>query len=153
MYKAAYITPLLEKPGLYATDVRSYQPISNLSVVSKLLERLVAQQLTDYLKTKDLLPLYQSACQPFQSTETAVLHVLSEILTAVDREDVSTLILLNLSAAFDTVDHDILLRRLQYSYGVTGSAVRCSHVSAVGLHAFAWVRTNHPLSTLFAAFR
>jgi Reverse transcriptase (RNA-dependent DNA polymerase) len=124
VYKAAYITPLLKKSGLDATDVRSYRPISNLSTVSKLLERLVAQQLIDYLKTADLLPQYQSAYRPFHSTETAVLHVLSEILTAVDRGDVAALILLDLSAAFDTVDHDILLRRLQYSYGVTGSANR-----------------------------
>ena len=124
VYKAAYITPLLKKSGLDATNVRSYRPISNLSVVSKLLERLVAQQLIDYLKTADLLPQYQSAYRPFHSTETAVLHVLSEILTAVDRGDVAALILLDLSAAFDTVDHDILLRRLQYSYGVNRSANR-----------------------------
>ena len=53
VYKAAYITPLLKKSGLDATDVRSYWPISNLSVVSKLLEQLVVQQLIDYLKTED----------------------------------------------------------------------------------------------------
>jgi Reverse transcriptase (RNA-dependent DNA polymerase) len=85
MYKASYITPLLDKPSLDAADVKSYRPISNLSVLSKLLERLVARQLVDYLKSAELFPLYQSAYRLNHSTETAVLHVLSEILTAADR--------------------------------------------------------------------
>jgi hypothetical protein len=73
--------------------------------------------LPTYFVSKNMLCLlsqYQSAYQPFHSTETAVPHVLLEILTAVDRGDVAALILLNLSAASDTVDH-ILLRHLQYS--------------------------------------
>jgi len=85
MYKDAYITPLLKKPSLDASDVKSYCPISNLSVISKLLERLVAKQLIDYPKFAKLFPLYlQSAYRMNHSTETAVLHVLSEILTAAD---------------------------------------------------------------------
>ena len=121
-FKSAYITPLLKKPGLDATDVRSYRPISNLSIVSKLLERLVSRQLTDYLRIADLLPTFQSAYRPHHSTETAVLHVLSEILTSIDRGDISALVLLDLSAAFDTVDHGILLKRLKSSFGIVGSA-------------------------------
>jgi hypothetical protein len=124
MYKAAYITPLLKKPSLDAADVKSYRPISNLSVLSKLLERLVATQLIDYLKSAQLFPLYQSAYRMNHSTETAVLHVLSEILTAADRGDLSALVLLDLSAAFDTVDHNVLLKRLDISYGVTGCALQ-----------------------------
>ena len=104
MYKVAYITPFLKKPSLDATDVKSYRPISNLSVLSKLLERLVAQQLIDYLKSSKLFLLYQSAYRLNHSTETAVLHVLAEILTAADRGDLSALVLLDLSAAFNTVD-------------------------------------------------
>jgi len=68
---------------------------------SKLFERLVAKQLIDYLKSAKLFPLYQSAYRMNHSTETAVLHVLSEILTAADRGDFSALVLLDLSAAFD----------------------------------------------------
>jgi len=125
-YKAAYITPLLKKQSLDAADVKSYRPISNLSVLSKLLERLVAKQLIDYLKSAQLFPLYQSACRSNHSTETetAVLHVLSEIFTAADRGDLSALVLLDLSAAFDTVDHDVLLKRLDISYGVAGCALK-----------------------------
>ena len=56
-FKCAYITPLLKKADLDSADVKSYRPISNLSVVSKLLERLVSSQLVKYLKDNDLLPV------------------------------------------------------------------------------------------------
>jgi hypothetical protein len=78
----------------------------------------------DYLQSNDLLSSYQSAYRPIHSTETAVLRVLSDILKAVDNGDVAGLVLLDLSAAFDTVDHDILLRRLNTSCGINGTAIR-----------------------------
>lgn len=121
-FKTAYITPLLKKSDLDPADVRSYRPISNLSALSKLLERLVAKQLLEYLTKKRLIPELQSAYRAYHSTETAVLKVLSDILRAVDSGDLALLALLDLSAAFDTVDHTILLRRLQVSYGINGTA-------------------------------
>ena len=123
VFKSAYITPLLKKPDLDPADVKSYRPISNLSVISKLLERLVARQLLDYLVTAGLLPDLQSAYRVHHSTETAVLKVLSDILRAVDKGDLAVLTLLDLSAAFDTVDHETLLRRLEISYGIDGSVL------------------------------
>jgi Reverse transcriptase (RNA-dependent DNA polymerase) len=111
---------LLKKPDLDPADPKSYRPISNLSVLSKLLERLVARQLIDYLAASNLLPDRQSAYRAHHSTETAVLKVLSDILRAVDSGDLALLTLLDLSAAFDTVDHTTLLRRLGESYGVGG---------------------------------
>ena len=84
--------------------------------MSKLLERIIFRQLYDYLSRADLLSL-QSACRSHHSTETAVLKVLT-VLYAVDDGDLSILALLDLSAAFDTMDHDILLTRLRVSYGV-----------------------------------
>jgi hypothetical protein len=124
VYKSAFITPILKKAGMDSTDTRSYRPISNLSVVSKLLERIVARQVVTYLQSADLLPEFQSAYRRFHSTETAVLRVLSDILQAVDDGDVAALVLLDLSAAFDTVDHEILLRRLQLSYRFDGPVLR-----------------------------
>jgi hypothetical protein len=122
-FKAACVTPLIKKSDLDAADVKSYRPISNLSVSSKLLERLVAKQLIDYLKQNNMLPSLQSAYRSGHSTETAVLKVLSDILLAVDSGDLSALALLDLSAAFDTVDHHILLKRLQISFGLSGSVL------------------------------
>jgi len=95
----------MKKPGLDPTDAGSHQPISNLSVLSKLLERLVVCQLLAYLSSADILPRLQSGFRPGHSTETAVLRVLSDILLSVDRSDFAALFLLDPSAAFDTVDY------------------------------------------------
>ena len=116
--KAAYITPILKKADMDSADPKSYRPISNLSVISKLLERLIAKQLVRYLKDNNLLPDLQSAYKPHHSTETAVLKVLADILLAVDSGNLVMLTLLDLSAAFDSVDHHTLLWRLRKSYGL-----------------------------------
>ena len=101
VFKAAFITPVIKKPGLDVADPGSYRPISNLAVISKLLERLVSAQLVRYLEISNLLPLHQSGFQLHRSTETTELGVLSDTL---DCGDVAVLTLLDLSAAFDTVD-------------------------------------------------
>ena len=93
-------------------------------MLSKLVERLVVRQLMDFLQSTDLLPANQSGFRPGHSTETAVLRVLSDILLAVDRGYVAVLILLDISAAFDTVDYEMLLQRLQTTYGISDVAHR-----------------------------
>ena len=93
-------------------------------MVSKLLERIVFRQLYSYQSAADLLPRLQSAYRTLHSTEVVVLKVLTDILYAVDDDgDLSVLALLDLSAAFDTVDHDILLTRLKVSFGISGAAL------------------------------
>jgi len=119
MFKEAYILPRLKNSYMDPSDARSYRPISNLPVVSKLLERIVAKQLLTYLDTSQL----QSAYRPRNSTETAVTKVLSDVLSAIDNGSVAALVLLDLSAAFDTVDHEILLRRLE-SFNIVGCNIR-----------------------------
>ena len=123
-FKSAFIAPIVKKVGLNSADVGSYRPISNLPVLSKLFERLVAKQLLTYLQTHSLLPQLQSGFRSGHSSETAMLHVLSDILEAVDRGEVAALALLDLSAAFDTVDHAILLERLRRSFGLTDVVLR-----------------------------
>jgi hypothetical protein len=123
-FKHAFITPIVKKAGLDSTDLNSYRPISNLSVLSKTLERLVARQLFAYLRVHNLLPPTQSGFRSGHSTETAILKVLSDILNAVDQANIAALVLLDMTAAFDTVDHAIMLERLRRTFGITGGAHR-----------------------------
>ena len=76
-----------------------------------------------YLKENGLLPDLQSAYKVRNSTETAVLKVLSDILLALDSGDIGMLVMLDLSAAFDSVDHATLLKRLTTSYGLEGNVI------------------------------
>jgi len=87
-------------------------------VLLKQLERLVARQLRDYLLSADLLPPLQFGFRRGHSTQTAVLQVLSDILQAVNRGNSAALVLLDLSTAFDTVDHEILLQRLRVTFSI-----------------------------------
>ena len=81
----AIITPRLKKPGLDAADIANYRHLSNVSFASKLVERAVAIRLHSYLSSNDLLPSCQSAYRKHYSTETAMLHVWSDILMAADQ--------------------------------------------------------------------
>ena len=120
--KQARVIPRLKKPTLDPDTANSYRPISNLSFISKLVERLVAKRFIDHANLHALLPPQQSAYRPFHSTETAVLKVHNDLVRAVDDCRVSQLVLLDLSAAFDTVDHQILLCVLSHRFGISGTA-------------------------------
>ena len=119
IYKHAVISPLLKKQSLDQNDLKSYRPISNLSFLSKILEKIVLDHLNEYLKNNNLFPRYQSAYRSSHSTETALLHVSNHILQSLDSGNLSVLALLDLSAAFDTIDHKILTSRLNHSYGIS----------------------------------
>ena len=73
IFKTAYVVPRLKKPDLDADDIKNYRPISNLPVLTKLLERIVAKHLVDYLKLYGIMPRLQSAYSAGHSTETALL--------------------------------------------------------------------------------
>ena len=120
--KNAHVTPILKKNNPHdKSDLSNYRPISNLSYISKTLERIVSSQLHDYLDNNNILNQFQSAYTTYKSTETALTHVLNNILLHPTKH-CSIIIFLDLSAAFDTIDHSLLIRRLQ-CIGITGTAL------------------------------
>ena len=121
--KEAIITPIVKKPGLDPDDTKSYMPISNRFFISKVLERIVSQQVREYLLKSDLMLPLQSAYRPGHSTETALLQIISDIIDAADMHKVTLLSLLDMSAAFDTVDHQVQLKRLEITYGIDGDVL------------------------------
>ena len=121
-YGHAIVFPLLKKNNLDASQLKNFRPVSNLPYLSKLLERVVQTQLQQFLDEHNMMPTNQSAYRKFHSTETALLRLYNDLLVASDRGQVSGLCLLDLTAAFDTVDHQLLLLRLDRTFGVRGQA-------------------------------
>ena len=117
----------IENPQLKigAKDVahKNLRPISNLQFVSKITERAVFDQVYSHMTDNELFPVLQSAYRKGHSTETALLKVVNDILSNMNKQPVSILVLPDLSAAFDTVDYAILLRRLEASFGITDAAL------------------------------
>ena len=98
--------------------MRHYCPVSNLPFLSKVLEGIVLKQFLQRLQSHSLLEPFQSAYQKCHSTETTLLRVVNDLLQASDRGCVSILSLLDLSAAFDTSDHSVLITRLRSNLAV-----------------------------------
>ena len=103
------------------SDLSNYRPISNLSYISKTLKIIVSSQLIEYLDNNKILNQFQSAYTTYKSTETALTHILNNILLHPTKH-CSIIIFLDFSAAFDTIYHNLLIRRLQ-CIGITGTAL------------------------------
>ena len=121
--KHANVTPVPKKANIDQDNMNSYRPISNLPFISKLLERYVARCLLDHMNANNLLERHQSAYKFHHSTETALVPVQNDILGALDRRFGVILVLLYMSAAFDTVNHEIFLSRLEHRYGMADSVL------------------------------
>ncbi len=122
-FKLAHITPLLKKPTLNPTLLGNYRPVSLLPFIAKTLERVVFNQVTAFLTQNNLLDSNQSGYRSGHSTETALLSVVEDLRLARMASKSSLLILLDLSAAFDTVNHQILLSTLLRK-GISGTALQ-----------------------------
>ncbi len=122
-FKQARITPLLKKPTLNPTLLGNYRPVSLLPFIAKTLERVVFNQVTAFLTQNNLLDSNQSGFRSGHSTETALLSVVEDLRLAKTASKSSLLILLDLSAAFDTVNHQILLSTLLRK-GISGTALQ-----------------------------
>ena len=120
--KKAQVLPLLKKPNLDPTFPTNYRPISNLSTMSKLLERLLLSRLRPHITTSSNFSSFQSAYRPGFSTETALLHIFNNLSDICGKGNCAVMVGLDLSAAFDTINHQLLLERLKSDFGINGLA-------------------------------
>ncbi len=120
--KTAVVKPLLKKRNF--NILSNYRPKSNLPFIGKIIEKVVFNQLNNYLNSNGYLDNFQSGFLAHHSTETALIKIINEICFNSDSGKISVLVLLDLSAAFDIVDHNILLERLENWVGLSGMVLK-----------------------------
>uniref|UniRef100_A0A8C2DZ60 Reverse transcriptase domain-containing protein n=1 Tax=Cyprinus carpio TaxID=7962 RepID=A0A8C2DZ60_CYPCA len=121
--KTAAVTPMLKKPNSDLNNLSNFHPISHLPFIAKILEGVVPSQLHNHLTINNMFEPLQYGFRKLHSTETALVKVVNDLLLASDSGALSILILLDLSSAFDTFDHMLLLNRLETIFGVSGTAL------------------------------
>ena len=121
--KHANIKPLIKKPGLDSETLKNYRPVANLKFLAKTVDRVCSSQIQDYLIENNLNGKIQSAYRSNHSTETALVHVYNDLLTAVDVGQEAVLILLDYSTAFDTINHEKFFQLLSSKFGINGCAL------------------------------
>ena len=123
-FKNAVVTPLLKKASLPKDERKNYRPVSGLCFMSKLVERVVASQIKAHLDMHNLGNTFQSAYKSGHSTETALLCIKNDIHLSLSKGMPTALVLLDLSAAFDTIDHKGLLECLSTWFGFADTVLR-----------------------------
>ena len=121
-WKLALVIPLFKKLGLELI-FNSFRPVSNLPFISKTAKKVVIPQVRDHCEANAPHPNNQSSYRQYHSTETALLKVQNDISLKMDKQEATLLILLDLSAAFDTIDHGTMLQILENDFGITGNAL------------------------------
>ena len=122
-FKLALISPLLKKPGLPKSELSNFRPISNLNTIGKILKRLALARLFPHISISPSFCPLQSAYRKFHSTETALLKLTNDIMETIDSGKITILTALDMSAAFDTLDHATLLHRLEHTFGLSGFVI------------------------------
>ena len=122
--KSAHLIPLIKGSSLDINGLKNYRPVSNLAFVGKIIEKVVQRRLNNHLSKNNLSIDNQSAYKKHFSTETLLIRVVNDLLIACDENKATVVMLLDLSAAFDTVDHQKLLIILEQEIGITGTALR-----------------------------
>ena len=116
------LRPYLKGKSLDSQDMNSYRPVSNLPLLSKIKERAILDQLLPILEVNEVVPSFQSAYKQFHSTETALCRIYNDLVLNTCAGKASVLVMLDLSAAFDTVDHQLLVNDME-EVGLRDSAL------------------------------
>ena len=119
-WKTALLHPLIKKSGLDVIN-SNYRPISNLSFISQLVEKVAINQLVQHADYHDLTSHHQAAYKKNHICETSLLRLTNDALWAMEQQQATILVVTDLSAAFDTVNHDILLSVLEKRFGLQGN--------------------------------
>ena len=122
LWKSSIVKPLLKKIGLDLIS-KNYRPVSNLKFLAKLVEKCMLLQFNEHCSLNSLLPSYHSAYRKIFSCETSLLTLADKLLNVMENQTVSALVVMDLSAAFNTVDHNILLDVLSNQYGIEGKVL------------------------------
>ena len=125
--KTALLKLLLKKASLDKENKKNFRPVSNLAYISKLIERVAVSRINTHMVSHDLHEPVQSAYRKYHSVETALLKIFDDVLCSVDGHQAVMITLLDLSAAFDTIEHSILLRRLETEFGICDDALKWLH--------------------------
>ena len=121
--KEAHVVPILKALQLDNEVFKNFRPVSLLSFISKLTERVVHNRINSYLSSNDLQVPSQFGYKRHHSCETFLLKLIDDILVTIDRKLGVVVLMIDLSAAFDTVDHTVLLHILQSKFHITGTAL------------------------------
>ena len=121
-WKVAVIKPLLKKIGLDLIP-QNYHPVSNLPFLNKVLEHCVLTQFDHHCSKHSLMPKYQLACRKNTSCETALIKIINDCLWNMENQRITAIVAMDLSATFDTVDHQILISVLNRRFNIEGVAL------------------------------
>ncbi|CAC5421246.1 unnamed protein product [Mytilus coruscus] len=122
-FKEAVVRPLLKNVGLDKEVLKNYRPVSNLPFVSKVVEKVVETRLENHHTSNSLHGNVQSAYRACHSTKAALLRVHHDITVVLGNDWCTVFLMLDLSSTFDVIDHPILIKRMEYSCGITGTAL------------------------------
>ena len=121
--KDSIIIPLLKKSGIDSENLKNYRPVTNEVYISKLIEKVVEKRLFQHMNVHNLHSMYQHGYKVFHGTETLLLKIVDDLLIGFDSNHATILLLIDLSAAFDTVDILLLLDILENDIGITDTAL------------------------------
>ena len=122
--KSSIVLPLIKKTGLDQEILKNYRPVSNLSFLSKVIEKVISVRILKHIEANGINDNFQSAYKSGHSCETALIRVYNDIVTTIGKGNGSGLVLLDLSAAFDTIDHENLFHHLEKYVGISGDTLK-----------------------------
>ena len=123
-FKSPLVTPILKKMCLDRNGLNNNRPVSNLCFIANILEKLILSQISSYLNSHNLYNTCRSAYRHGHSTETALLKVVNDMFLSLNKGNMSVLALLDISSAFDTIDHPILVHSLHTDFGFTDTILQ-----------------------------